>query len=182
MNYHQHNHKYDPYITSKFVIDTDNVKDDKDYMKERLNKFFGSEVWKITRERVMQKNKFKIDKVYFNEPYVIVIWADKTKTTVKIQDGDVYDPEKGLAMAISKRALGTNESGSNYYDEFKKWLPEEPPVNRKVKFSIPDIMTEGVPSITDAAKVLKSAADAVYERLNEIHLPVKTEVLIDEES
>ena len=32
------------------------------------------------------------------------------------------DPEKGLAMAIAKKALG-NEG--NYYNEFKKWLPEK---------------------------------------------------------
>lgn len=34
----------------------------------------------------------------------------------------MYDPEKGLAMAISKKALGGR---GNYYNEFKKWLPEE---------------------------------------------------------
>ena len=35
---------------------------------------------------------------------------------------DEFDPEKGLAMAIAKRALGNKGS---YYDEFKKWLPKE---------------------------------------------------------
>ena len=63
-----------------------------------------------------------IKKVIFNYPATIVLWSDGSKTVVKCQDGDIYDPEKGLAMAISKKALGNK---SNYCNEFKKWLPEE---------------------------------------------------------
>ena len=63
-----------------------------------------------------------IKKVIFNYPATIVLWSDGSKTVVKCQDGDIYDPEKGLAMAISKKALGNK---GNYCDEFKKWLPED---------------------------------------------------------
>ena len=63
-----------------------------------------------------------IKKVIFNDPATIVIWADGTKTVVKC-DCELYDPEKGLAMAISKKALGNN---GNYYETFKKWVPEKP--------------------------------------------------------
>lgn len=63
-----------------------------------------------------------IQKVIFNDPATIVIWADGTKTVVKC-DCELYDPEKGLAMAISKKALGNN---GNYYETFKKWVPEKP--------------------------------------------------------
>ena len=63
-----------------------------------------------------------IKKVIFNYPATIVLWSDGSKTVVKCQDGDVYDPEKGLAMAISKKALGNK---GNYCNEFKKWLPED---------------------------------------------------------
>ena len=63
-----------------------------------------------------------IKKVIFNYPATIVLWSDGSKTVVKCQDGDIYDPEKGLAMAISKKALGNK---GNYCNEFKKWLPEE---------------------------------------------------------
>ena len=35
---------------------------------------------------------------------------------------DFYDPEKGLALAISKKYLGNK---GNYYNTFKKWLPKE---------------------------------------------------------
>lgn len=63
---------------------------------------------------------FKIDKVIFNDPATIVIWADGSKTVVKCQPGDTFDKEKGLAMAISKRALGDK---GRYLEEFKKWIP-----------------------------------------------------------
>lgn len=62
-----------------------------------------------------------IEKVIFNNPATIVLWKDGTKTVVKSQPGDVFDEEKGLAMAISKRALGTNKSGGNYYEQFRLW-------------------------------------------------------------
>lgn len=63
-----------------------------------------------------------IKNVIFNDPATIILWADGTKTVVKCQDGDIYDPEKGMAMAICKKALGNQ---GNYCEVFKKWLPEE---------------------------------------------------------
>lgn len=62
-----------------------------------------------------------IKQVIFNDPATIVIWADGEKTVVKCQNGEPYDPEKGLAMAITKRALGNK---GNYFDEIKKWTKE----------------------------------------------------------
>lgn len=63
-----------------------------------------------------------VKNVIFNDPATIVLWSDGTKTVVKCQEGDVYDPEKGLAMAISKKALGNK---GNFNEVFKKWLPDE---------------------------------------------------------
>ena len=68
----------------------------------------------------------EIKDVIFNEPATIILWADGTKTVVKCQEGEGYDPEKGMAMAISKKALGNK---GNYCEVFKKWLPEEEEVN-----------------------------------------------------
>ena len=64
----------------------------------------------------------EIKKVIFNDPATIVLWEDGTKTVVKAQDKDQFDKEKGLAMAIVKKALG-NEG--RYYEIFKKWLKED---------------------------------------------------------
>ena len=64
----------------------------------------------------------EIFKVIFNDPCTIVLWSDKTKTIVRCQEGDVFDPEKGLAMAIVKKMNGNT---GKYCDIFKKWVPEE---------------------------------------------------------
>ena len=67
-------------------------------------------------------SSFGITKVIFSDPCTIVIWADKTKTVVRTQNGEKFDPEKGLAMAIAKKALGNKGS---YFDVFKWWIKEE---------------------------------------------------------
>lgn len=72
----------------------------------------------------------KIERVIFNDPAVVVLWADGSKTVVKAQKGEKFDPEKGLAMAIAKKALG---NGSKYYDTFKAWVPEKKKPARKPK-------------------------------------------------
>lgn len=58
---------------------------------------------------------FGIKKVIFNNPATIVLWDDGTKTVVKCSENDRFDPEKGLAMAISEKALGG-------YGPFKKLI------------------------------------------------------------
>lgn len=67
-----------------------------------------------------------VKKVIFNYPATIVLFEDGTKSVVKIdKDDTVWDPEHGLAMALVKRVYGTNKSHSNYFDIFKKWLPNK---------------------------------------------------------
>lgn len=61
----------------------------------------------------------QITRVIFNNPATIVFWSDGTKTVVKAQLDETYDPEKGLAMAITKKSLG---NGGNYYNTLKTWL------------------------------------------------------------
>lgn len=58
-----------------------------------------------------------IKKVIFNEPATIVLWEDGTKTVVKCEN-EKFDPEKGLAMAITKKVLGNN---GHYFETIKKW-------------------------------------------------------------
>lgn len=65
-------------------------------------------------------DKFAIKKVIFNKPATIVFWADGTKTVVKCADFDIWDPEKGLAMAICKRVYG-----ESFHKIFKDYMPEE---------------------------------------------------------
>ena len=67
----------------------------------------------------------EINKVIFSNLATIILWSDGTKTIVKCQDGDTYDKEKGLALAICKKAIGTNKSKSNFNDIFKNWSDSE---------------------------------------------------------
>lgn len=79
-------------------------------------------------------NMFKpgatIKNVIFNDPATIVFWTDGTKTVVKCQEGEIYDREKGLAMAISKKTLGFNKR--DYYNIFTKWLAKDDKRRKKV--------------------------------------------------
>ena len=60
-----------------------------------------------------------IKDVIFNPPATIVLWMDGTKTVVKDQGEVFYDPEKGMAMAVAKKAFGNQ---GNYYNQFSKYL------------------------------------------------------------
>ena len=60
-----------------------------------------------------------IKDVIFNPPATIILWMDGTKTVVKDQGEVFYDPEKGMAMAVAKKAFGNQ---GNYYNQFKKYI------------------------------------------------------------
>lgn len=72
----------------------------------------------VSTAEATRRRAFTIEKVIFNAPATIVIWADGTKTVVKCQNDEEFDPEKGLAMAIAKRAFGNEGS---YFNQIKKW-------------------------------------------------------------
>lgn len=62
------------------------------------------------------------EKVIFHNPATIIYWSDGSKTVVKCQEGDAYDPEKGLALCCAKKLLGNK---SNFNNVFKKYLEKE---------------------------------------------------------
>jgi hypothetical protein len=80
------------------------------------NMFIDESMW-------IHKGLPSIKDVIFNDPATIVFWADGTKTVVQARD-EKFDPEKGLAMAISKKAMGNTR---DYYIPFKKWLKKYAP-------------------------------------------------------
>ena len=88
-----------------------------------------------------------ITNVIFNNPATIVLWSDGTKTVVKCDERDEFDPEKGLAMAICKKHFG----GGFYNDVFKKWIPEE----------TPEIEIEGQITMDDIAEKLEKFSKTV---------------------
>ena len=65
-----------------------------------------------------------IKKVILNDPATIVFWNDGTKTVVQAH-GEVFDPEKGLAMAISRHYLCDICGLERYDGVFKRYMPKE---------------------------------------------------------
>lgn len=67
---------------------------------------------------------YPIKKVIFNPPATIVFWENGSKTVVKAQ-GEAFDPEKGLAMAISRHYLCDICNLTRFDGVFKKYLTKE---------------------------------------------------------
>lgn len=123
---------------ARFVVD---YLDDRNFLvgirEIRINEVsingakYGNLLWAHPEDIIIANNRYKseksynlgtsIKKVIFKNPATIVFWSDGSKTVVKSHLDD-YDPEKGLAMAIAKKALGNK---GNYYNVFKKWLPKD---------------------------------------------------------
>lgn len=117
-----------------------------------------------TRKSQLKGMYFRlIKKVIFNEPATIVFWADGTKTVVKCGEDDIWDPEKGLAMAVTKKFFG-NEGF--YYDIFKKWIPEEKQMDTIVVDGRPlmnALASQGLGEVVDALQQFGSIVKKVEE-------------------
>lgn len=84
----------------------------------------------LSRKKGLYADGATIEDVIFNNPATIVKWSDGSKTVVKCQKGDVYNPELGLAMCVVKKCCGNK---GNFNDVFKKWLPKEGVENEELK-------------------------------------------------
>lgn len=93
---------------------TDYFKHDIDCTKEMYRQILNAH-YGIGTARMLPE----IADVIFSGPATIVQWTDGTKTVVKCSKGENFDPEKGLVMAIAKKALGNK---GNYYETIKKWM------------------------------------------------------------
>lgn len=105
--------------------------------------------WIMTKREQKPASKLtfaSIKRVIFNPPATIVFWSDGTKTVVKCSKNEVFDPEKGVAMAIAKRAQGNCE---DYYKDISKWCqttpvkkPTDMEINPKEMAAVLDSMME----------------------------------------
>lgn len=98
--------------------------------KHLLNSVYGVPHSKTLKEEINMKPQSKsaynpIEKVIFNSPATIVFWKDGTKTIVKCQEGATFDPEKGLAMAISRHYLCDICGLERYDGVFKRYVSKE---------------------------------------------------------
>lgn len=91
-----------------------------------------------------------IEKVIFNDPATIIFWKDGTKTVVKCSEDDEFNPEVGMAMAISKKALGNK---GNYCNEIKKWVePFYEEVNEWFELSLSECFKKAAENLSNIAK------------------------------
>lgn len=82
----------------------------------------------ISEEHLSYKQeKAAIKNVIFSGPATIVIWSDGDKTIVKKSDCEAeMDKEKGLAMAIIKKAYkDAGKEGSYFRRIFGAWIKDE---------------------------------------------------------
>lgn len=97
---------------------------------------------------------FDIKDVKFDPPATIVLWEDGTKTVVMARGDDVFDPEKGLALAMVKKAYGNK---GRYFKDIKKYTKDfkstgsEKPIKHEttwrklVSLNAPDRVNRDVP-------------------------------------
>lgn len=98
--------------------------------KNETDKMCSIDMFDIIKEMQKMKKSIKkpvtnpIEKVIFNPPATIVFWKDGSKTVVKAQ-GDIFNPETGLAMAIARHYL-CDVCGLERYDGvFNRYLPKD---------------------------------------------------------
>lgn len=91
-----------------------------------------------------------IKKVIFNNPATIVYWKDGSKTVVKCTEDDVWDPEKGLAMAVCKRVYG-----ADFHKIFNKYIPEEQEDVESLYPSLPVLMDGLRKAVEKATHIIK---------------------------
>ena len=104
------------------------------------------------------RKSITIKDVIFNDPATIVFWSDDTKTVVKCQEGDIFDKEKGLAMAISKKFFGNKGS---YYETFKTFCQDE---KNEDSENVP--VTLDVSMFTDFARSVNEVYKAKLDLIN----------------
>lgn len=63
-------------------------------------------------------SKLDIKQVIYNNPATIVYFNDGSKVVVKTIDGDEFNEEVGLAMAIMKKMFGSSTAFKKFA---KKW-------------------------------------------------------------
>lgn len=83
----------------------------------KYNKFYDDE-WKITATLCSIVLVPEIKRVIFNGPATIVFWSDNTKTVVKCMEGELFDEEKGIAMAFMKKLYG-----KGYMNKIRRHIP-----------------------------------------------------------
>ena len=104
----------------------------------------------------MRGTSISIEKLFFNGSTTIVMWTDGTKTVVQPIEGEKFDPEIGIAMAIARKIFGSRHQFDKFVDEKVRDLA----IRNAKEFTDKELATLIVEhSATIAAAKKKHAAD-----------------------
>ena len=62
-----------------------------------------------------------IKEVIYNDPAVVVLWNDGTKTVSKCDCGDNFNPEFGLILCVLKKVIGNDQVSKLLMN----WIPDD---------------------------------------------------------
>lgn len=93
--------------------------------------------------------KYEYKKIIFSGPCTIILWTDGSKTIAKTSDGEVFDPEKGVAICFMKKMIGHTEANKilrkaskDFYDEIAREVNRQfDDELRKARFPLPKGVT-----------------------------------------
>ena len=74
-----------------------------------------------------------IREVIYNDPAVVVIWNDGTKTISKCDYGDNFNPEFGLILCVLKKVIGNDQVTKLLMN----WVPDN--INGLTKITLKDV-------------------------------------------
>lgn len=109
-----YNNYYNKYINNKSKNEGENN------MKKSINSIF-EEAFEQEKRREAGILTPKIENIYANKEKrtIVIKWQDNTSTKVTCNEKDTWDIEKGIAMAVAKKALGNNY---NAYTILNKYI------------------------------------------------------------
>lgn len=116
--------------------------------------------------------KFEYKKIIFNGPCTIILWKDGTKTIAKTS-GEIFDPEKGVAICFMKRALGDTEGKKVLREYSNKYKEEQVESGWECKFSVDIDPKDLHPLKTEEYRLY---FDGHTEHINEINKSIEEQI------
>ena len=71
-------------------------------------------------KRKPQAPELMVTDVIYHNPATVVYWSDNSRTIVKCQPGDTYNPMTGFLLALCKKVCGNT---GNYNDLLRECVP-----------------------------------------------------------
>lgn len=117
-----------------------------------LERFFNEKIFKMfNKDKEKKKNnsfgsyfigedgkEFYIKEVIYNDPAVIVMWSDGTKTTSVCDVEDTFVPETGLVLCVLKKLISNKMTARLV----SNWVPDS--VDKMTRITLKDVLKKNV--------------------------------------